>query len=174
NVAPALLWMALLLAMLRSSENFLQGEYSDGVLEQWLISQQPLVMIVQVKLLVHWLLSVVPLIMLSPLLLLFYHYALDQLYFLILAILFGSPALLCLCALAATFGVGLQQRGVMMALIVFPLVIPVMILGSGLPEAVRSGQEASALLALILAMSVLAASLLPFAMAAIIRSGLAE
>ena len=171
EVAPALIWMALLLAMLRAAEGLLIQEYQNGVIDQWLIGNHSLINILQAKLLVNWLMMVLPLIILCPVLLLFYHYDAYSLLLLVTAIITGSPAVLSFCALAASFGTGFKQRGLMMALIVFPLVIPILILGSGLPSAVSAGQPPLALLALLLACSISAVAFLPFAMAAIIRIG---
>lgn len=169
EVAPALIWMALLLALLRSAEGLLKQEHQEGVIDQWIIGNHSLITILQSKLLVNWLMMTLPLIMLCPLLLLLYHYDIYRLMLLMSVIFIGSPALLSFCALGASFGLGLQQRGIMMTLIVFPLVIPILILGSGFPAAVMAGQPPLALLALLLACSIVSVAFLPFAMAAIIK-----
>ena len=91
-----------------------------------------------------------------------------------LSLLCGTPAILFLCALAAAFSTGLQQKGLLMALILLPLTIPVMIFGSGTLIAAMQGVPVSAYLALLLAMSVVSCGLLPFAVAGVIRVGLVD
>ena len=56
-----------------------------------------------------------------------------------------------------------------MALIVLPLTLPVMILGSGTLTAAMQGRPITGELALLLSMSLLASLLLPFAIAGVIR-----
>lgn len=168
QVAPALIWIALLLTMLRAAEGMFNCEYQEGIIEQWILGNYPIKAIIQAKFLVHWLLLILPVLALSPAVLLLYHYDKYQLFLLISAIIVGSPTVLALCALAAIFSVGLTQRGALMALIVFPLAVPVLVFGAGLPAAVIGGQAALALLALLLAFSMLAVAFIPFAIEAII------
>ena len=93
---------------------------------------------------------------------------------LMLSLICGTPAILFLCALAAAFSTGLQQKGLLMALILLPLTIPVMIFGSSALIAAMQGLPVSGYLALLLAISVLSCGLLPFAVAGVIRVGLID
>ena len=93
---------------------------------------------------------------------------------LMLSLLLGTPAILFLCALAAAFSTGLQQKGLLMPLILLPLTIPVMIFGSGTIIAAMQGFAVSGYLALLLAMSIVSCGLLPFAVAGVIRVGLVD
>ena len=168
QTAPALMWIALLLTMLRAAEGMFYTEYQEGIIDQWILGNIPIKAIIQAKLLGHWLILVLPVLALSPLVMLLYHYDSYQLLLLLSAMVIGSPAVLALCALAATFSVGTVQRGALMALIVFPLAIPVLIFGAGLPEAVLAGQAPLGLLALLLAISLTSISFIPYAIEAII------
>lgn len=66
TVAPGVVWIAMLLAMLLSSVNLFQQDYEDGAVEQWLISGYPLSLIVSAKLLVHWFLNLLPMLIFLP------------------------------------------------------------------------------------------------------------
>ncbi|KTD21196.1 heme exporter protein CcmB [Legionella londiniensis] len=174
TVAPGIVWIAVLLAMLLSAERLFQRDYEDGVIEQWLVSGYPLSLLVSIKVIIHWFLNLLPLIFLSPILGILFSFSLDEILALMFSLLSGTPALLFLCALAAVFSIGLRQKGVMMALVLFPLTIPVMIFGSSAITAAMQGFAISGYLALLLAFSVVAAGFLPFAIAAMIRISLVE
>ncbi|HBC0466216.1 TPA: heme exporter protein CcmB [Legionella pneumophila] len=167
--APGLVWMAILLSMLLSSERLFQQDYEQGVLEQWLVSGQALNLLVTAKVLAHWLVSVAPLLILSPVIAILFSFTVWETYILFLSLICGTPAILFLCALAAAFGVGINQRGSLMALILLPLTLPILIFGSGTLSVAMQGLPISGYLALLLAMSLLAVGFLPYAIAAVIR-----
>ncbi|ASQ46321.1 heme exporter protein CcmB [Legionella clemsonensis] len=171
TIAPGVVWIAMLLAMLLSSVNLFQQDYEDGLIEQWLISGYPLTLIISAKLLVHWLLNLLPMLIFSPLLALLFNLTFVETYMLMISLILGTPAILFLCGLAAAFSAG---KGVLMALVLLPLTIPVMIFGSGSLFAIMQGFSAQAHFALLTAISLLAASFLPFAIAAVIRISLAD
>ncbi|HAZ7574020.1 heme exporter protein CcmB [Legionella sp. PATHC032] len=167
--APGLVWMAILLSMLLSLERLFQQDYEQGVLEQWLVSGQALNLLVTAKVLAHWLVSVTPLLILSPVIAILFSFNVWETCILLLSLICGTPAILFLCALAAAFSVGINQRGALMALILLPLTLPLLIFGSGTLSVAMQGLPVSGYLALLLAMSLLAIGFLPYAIAAVIR-----
>lgn len=172
--APGLIWIAVLFALMLASDRLLQQDYDDGVLEQWAISAYPLHGLVVAKILVHWVCVMLPIVLFCPMLALLFDFNLSTLTVLILALLCGTPSMICLSTLAAAFGLGMQQKGLLMALIVLPLTIPVMIFGSGSVNVAMDMGSVSAYLAILLALSLLSLAFLPFAIAAIIRISLAN
>ncbi|WP_058497381.1 heme exporter protein CcmB [Legionella drozanskii] len=173
-VAPGLVWIAMLLAMLLTSVGLFQQDYEDGVIEQWLISSYPLSVIVAAKLTVHWLINLLPMLIFCPLLALLFQFTWSELGVLMLSLLVGTPAILFLCGFAAAFSAGMQQKGVLMALVLLPLTIPIMVFGSGSLTAAMQGLPALGYLAILLALSLLALGFLPFAIAAVIRISLVD
>ncbi|HIG0327754.1 TPA: heme exporter protein CcmB [Legionella pneumophila] len=167
--APGLVWMAILLSMLLSLERLFQQDYEQGVLEQWLVSGQALNLLVTAKVLAHWLVSVTPLLILSPVIAILFSFTVWETCILLLSLICGTPAILFLCALAAAFSVGINQRGALIALILLPLALPLLIFGSGTLSVAMQGLPVSGYLALLLAMSLLAVGFLPYAIAAVIR-----
>lgn len=174
TILPGLVWIAVLLSMLLSSERLFQQDYDDGVIEQWLVSGYPISLFVTAKVLLHWLIMLLPLLLSGPFLALLFDLNLHETLVLMLSLLCGTPAILFLCALAAAFGTGLRQKGVLMALVLLPLTIPVMIFGSGAIAAAMQGLPVSGYMAMLLAMSVVAMGLLPFAVAGVVRIGFAD
>lgn len=174
TILPGLVWIAVLLAMLLSSERLFQQDYDDGVIEQWLVSGSPVSLFIVAKIVMHWLSTMVPIVLFCPLLALLFALNAYETLMLVLSLLCGTPAILFLCALAAAFGTGLRQKGVLMALVLLPLTIPVMIFGSGAITAALAGLPTLGYLAILLAISVMATGFLPFAIAGIARIGFVD
>ncbi|MCL5272914.1 MAG: heme exporter protein CcmB [Gammaproteobacteria bacterium] len=169
TIAPGLIWMAILLSMLLSAERLFQQDYDQGVVEQWLVSGESLSVIVSAKTLAHWFFNLLPLLVLSPLIAVLFSFSAWETWILMLSLICGTPALLYLCALAAAFGVGVNQKGALMALILLPLTLPILIFGSGTLNIAMQGMPVSGYLALLLAMSVIAVGFLPYAIAGVMR-----
>lgn len=174
TLAPGLIWIAVLLAMLLTSVGLFQQDYEDGLIEQWLLSAYPLSVIVAAKLLMHWCVNFLALIIFCPLLALIFHFTWQELVILLLSLLLGTPAILFLCGLAAAFSTGVEQKGVLMALVLLPLTIPVMVFGSGAEVFAMQGLPVMGYLAILAAISILSVAFLPFAIAAIVRISLAD
>lgn len=172
TVAPGLVWIGMLFALFLSSERLFQQDYEDGVIEQWLVSGYPISLYVGAKILIHWLINLIPLLILSPILAIFFSLTPHETFVLMLSIFFGSSSILLLCAMAAACCTGLQQKGILMPLILLPLTIPIMIFGSSTLTASMEGLPFMGYLALLLAMTMLSAALLPFAIGAIIAVNL--
>ncbi|WP_131783277.1 heme exporter protein CcmB [Legionella gresilensis] len=171
QVIPGIIWVAVLLAMLLASDRLFMQDYEEGVIEQWLTSGYSLTIIVSAKLAVHWLLTLLPLLIFCPFLALFFRFSGLELMILVSSLIVGTPAILALCSLAAAFSIKLQQKGIMMALILLPLTLPIMIFGSSSLEMFEFSQITGTL-AILLAISLLCSCFLPFAIAAIIRISL--
>lgn len=169
TIAPGLIWMAILLSMLLSAERLFQQDYDQGVIEQWLVSGQSLNRIVSAKVSAHWFFNIVPILILCPVVAIIFSFNGWETWILVLSLICGTPALLFLCALAAAFGVGVNQRGALMALILLPLTLPLLIFGSGTLNIAMQGLPVSGYLALLLAMTVIAVTFLPYAIAGVIR-----
>ena len=174
TILPGLLWIAILLAMLLSSERLFQQDYDDGVIEQWLVSGYPVSLFVLAKVLMHWLFMLLPILLFCPMLTLLFALSAHETLIVMLSLLSGTPAIFFRCALAAAFGTGLRQKGVLMALVLLPLTILVMIFGSGAISAGMQGQGETGYLAILLALSVLSTGLLPFAVAGVARIGFVD
>ncbi|BCA95084.1 hypothetical protein TUM19329_14450 [Legionella antarctica] len=161
--------MSMLLSTLLSAERLFQQDYDHGVIEQWLVSGQSLNLIVSAKVFAHWVFNLVPILVLCPLIAVLFSFTLQEMWVLGVSLLCGTPALFFLCALAAAFGVGVSQRGALMALILLPLTLPLLIFGSGTLNIAMQGLPISGYLALLLAMSVMAVGFLPEAISGVIR-----
>lgn len=169
NFLPCILWLSLFFAVLLYSERTFKQEYDDGVIEQWLLTGEPLWLKVFAKLFTQWLWLIVPVILVSPFLLLLYKLDIKNILVIDLSLLVGSPTLLFLCALASAFTSTISQKGLLMALVVIPLSIPVLIFGSGVVIMASEGNQVNGILALLSGISLLTIGILPFAISGIVR-----
>jgi heme exporter protein B len=169
EIAPGLVWMAVLFSSMLASERFFSQDHEDGMIEQWLLSGPSLSLMVIAKLCVHWLLILIPLMLCCPLLAVLFQFSWYETLVLLLSLICGTPVILSLCALASAFSTGLQQKGVMVSLLVLPLTVPVMIFGSATLMAAMQGESVIGFFALLIAFSLISITLLPFAIAAILR-----
>lgn len=174
SFAPGLSWMAMLFVFLLSSERLFLADYQQGLIEQWLCSGESLPLIVFGKVLFHTLFYLIPLLFLCPVIALFFSLTAYETLVLMISLSLGAPALAFLCALAAVFGIGARQSAVLVGLILFPLAVPLIIFGSGALLAAMQGLVVLPYFALLLAFSILAAALMPFAIAAVIKISLSD
>ncbi len=172
EIGPGVLWVAALLATLLALNTLFRSDFDDGSLEQLALSTHPLPLLVFGKILAHWLISGVPLVVLSPLLALSYDLSLNTLQVLALALLIGTPTLSLLGSVGAALTAGVRQAGGLLALVVLPLMLPVLVFGARATTLAATGQDPAGPLYLLAALAVLAVTLGPFATAAAVRVSL--
>lgn len=165
-VAPGVLWVAALLAVLMSLDALFRPDLQDGSLEQLLICGYPTAPLTLAKVLIHWLLSCLPLVLLAPLLGVMLYLPWQAQGILMLSLLLGSLALSLVGAIGAALTTGVGKSGVLMTLLVLPFYMPVLIFGTGAMQAAIVGHSAHAHLALLAALALLALVLSPWAIAA--------
>ncbi|SFX22743.1 heme exporter protein B [Marinospirillum alkaliphilum DSM 21637] len=168
-VAPGVLWVAALLAVLMSLDGLFRPDLQDGSLEQLLVSGYPVAPLVLAKLGVHWLLSSLPLVLLSPFLGVMLYLPWQGHGVLMLSLLLGSLALTLVGSIGAALTTGVGKSGVLITLLVLPFYMPVLIFGTGAMQAAIGGHPAGAHLALLAALTLLALALAPWAIAAALR-----
>ena len=169
QVAAGVLWMAILLAGLLTLDSLFRADAEDGSLEQWLLSPVPLAWLVGIRILAHWLTTALPLVIASPLLAELMQLPREQLPVLLGSLLLGTPLLSLIGAVVAALTLGMRKAGVLLALLVLPLYVPVLVFGAGAIAASAQGLDPSGGL-LYLAAGLVAAILLgPITAAAAIR-----
>lgn len=174
TLAPGLLWVAALLAVLLSLDGLFRSDLEDGSLEQWVVSPHPLALLVLAKVLAHWVFSGLTLVLLAPVLGLMLGLPLACLPVLMLSLLLGTAVLSLLGAVGAALTVGLKRGGLLLALLILPLYIPVLILGTGTVQAALQGLPTFGYLLWMASLAMLALTLTPFAIAAGLRISVGE
>lgn len=169
RVAAAVLWLSVLLAGLLSLDTLFRGDAEDGSLEQWLLSPVPLPWLVAVRVFSHWLTTAFPLVLVSPLLAELMQLPRAQLPVLVASLALGTPLLSLLGAVVAALTVGMRRSGILLALLVLPLYVPVLVFGAGAVAAAAQGFDASGALLLLGAGLVVSLLLAPLTAATAIR-----
>jgi heme exporter protein B len=170
RIGPAILWLAALLASLLALDRLFAADHEDGSLDLLLMSRAPLELIVAIKGLAHWLTTGLPLIIAVPLIGLLLNLDAPALGALVLTLLVGTPALTFIGLIGAAIAVALRRGGLLLAVLVLPLTVPVLIFGvaaanAALAGPVPFGTPFTILCALTLASLVIG----PFAAAAALR-----
>jgi heme exporter protein B len=170
RIGPAILWLAALLASLLALDRLFASDHEDGSLDIILMSRAPLELVVMVKGIAHWLTTGLPLIVAAPLIGLFLNLDPPAEAALVLTLLVGTPALTFIGLIGAAIAVALRRGGLLLAVIVLPLTVPVLIFGVAAANAavagpVPFGTPFTILCALTLASLVVG----PFAAAAALR-----
>lgn len=171
RIGPAVLWIGALLGTLLALDRLFQADEEDGSLDLLMTSPLPLALVVLVKCFAHWLATVLPLVIAAPLLGLMLGLPGDALLPLTATLLVGTPALTSLGAIGAALTVSLRRGGLLLAVLVLPLTMPIMIFGVSAAGAAIVGPTPFAVPFSILAgLALLAVVLSPLAAAAALRA----
>lgn len=173
RIGPAILWLGALLASLLALDRLFTSDYEDGSLDLLIGGTLPLEIAVGAKAVAHWLTTGLPLVVISPLLALMLNVELSAMGAITLTLLIGTPALTFIGVIGAALSVTLRRGGLLLAVLVLPLTVPVLIFGvaaanAAIAGAALGGPAFTILCALTLASVVIG----PFAAAAALRHGL--
>lgn len=162
-MAPGVVWVTALLAVMLSLEGLFRRDYDSGALEQLLVAPRELFLPVLARVLAHWLLTGLPLVLLAPVLGYMLHMPVEVLDTLLLSLLLGTPTLIMVGAIGAALTLGTGRGGLLLALLVLPLFVPVLVFGAGSVAYDLEGLPVDGVLAILGAMLALALSLGPLA-----------
>jgi heme exporter protein B len=173
RIGPAILWLGALLASLLALDRLIAADHEDGSLDLILMARVPLELAVAVKALAHWLTTGLPLVAAAPLLGLLLNLDPKATGAVALTLAAGTPALTFIGLIGAALTVALRRGGLLLAVLILPLTVPVLIFGVAASNAaivgpVPFGTPFSILCALTLMSTVLG----PFAAAAALRHGM--
>jgi len=173
RVAGGIIWVSVVLASLLSLDALFRGDAEDGSLDQLAVSGQPLALLAAARILAHWLGTGLPLTLVAPLLAYMLGLPREAVPALVGALALGTPLLSLVGACCAALTVAMRRSGILLALLVLPLTVPVLIFGAGAVEAAATGGDPSAALLFLAAGLALALPLAPLGCAAAIRIGTA-
>jgi len=163
------LWVCALLASLLSLDNLYRSDFEDGSLELLILSPHSLYFMVLAKILSHWLVSGVPLVLLSPILGYMLALPAEAYLTMIITLVLGTPILSLLGSIGVALTVSLGSRGLILAMIILPMSVPVLIAGTLAVGQAVDGNPVGGHLAIMGAMLAMAVSLAPLASAAALR-----
>lgn len=168
-MGPSIIWIVALLSSLLSLTDLLQNDWESGRLEQWMLSPFPLPLFMLSKLIAHGCVTGLPLVCMAPLLGILFHMPIEGFWSLCASLLLGTSILTILGALVSALTLGLHQGGALLMLCVFPLVIPVLIMGVSIGQQASMGLPCSGQFALLSALWIVVMLLGPWGMAMIVK-----
>jgi heme exporter protein B len=173
HIGPAILWLGALLASLLALDRLFATDYEDGSLDLLMTSGMPLELSVAAKAIAHWLTTCLPLVIITPLLALMLNVEIGSMGVLMLTLLTGTPALTFIGLIGAALSVALRRGGLLLAVLVLPLTIPVLIFGVAAANAAIAGTAPfGPPFTILCALSLASLVLGPIAAAAALRYGL--
>jgi heme exporter protein B len=173
RIGPAILWLGALLASLLALDRLIAMDHEDGSLDLILTARVPLELAVAAKALAHWLTTGLPLVVAAPLLGPLLNLEPKATGAVALTLLAGTPALTFIGLIGAALTVALRRGGLLLAVLVLPLTVPVLIFGVAASNAAVVGPVPFGTpFALLCALNLMSLVVGPFAAAAALRHGL--
>ena len=173
RIGPAVLWLGALLASLLALDRLFATDHEDGSLDLLMMGRMPLELAIAGKGLAHWLTTGLPLVVISPVLGLMLNVELKALGAVALTLAAGTPALTFIGLIGAALSVALRRGGLLLAVLVLPLTIPVLIFGvAAANAAILGGAAFGPPFTILCALSLASLVIGPFAAAAALRFGL--
>ena len=129
RIGPAILWLGALLASLLTLDRLFAADHEDGSLDLISMGETPLELAIATKAAAHWLTTGLPLVIATPFLGLFMNLDGTASAAVALTLLAGTPALTFIGLIGAALSVALWRGGLLLAVLVLPLTVPVLIFG---------------------------------------------
>jgi heme exporter protein B len=173
RIGPAVLWLGALLANLLALDRLLAADHEDGSLDLLLMARPSLELALAAKALAHWLTTGLPLVIAAPLLGLLLNIEPAAMGAVALTLLAGTPALTFIGLIGAGLTVTLRRGGLLLAVLVLPLTVPVLIFGVAASNAAIVGPVPFGTpFTILCALTLMSVVLGPFAAAAALRQGM--
>lgn len=173
RIGPAILWVGALLANLLALDRLFQADQEDGSLDLMVMAPVPLELSVATKAFAYWLTTGLPLALAAPLFGMMLNMPADALGAVCLTLLVGTPGLTCIGIIGASLTVALRRGGLLLAILVIPLMVPILIFGIlSINAAILASAPFLPPFLILVALSLGAMVLGPVAAAAALRYGL--
>jgi heme exporter protein B len=173
RLGPAILWLGALLATLLALDRLFATDHEDGSLDLLMMGKMPLELAIAGKGVAHWLTTGLPLVIISPVLGLMLNVELQAMGVVALTLIVGTPALTFIGLIGAALSVALRRGGLLLAVLVLPLTIPILIFGVLATNAGIAGPDPfGPPFTILCALSLMSLVVGPFAAAAALRFGL--
>lgn len=173
RIGPAILWLGAMLASLLTLDRLFTSDQDDGSLDLIVMSRTPLELTCAAKAIAHWIAAGIPLIAATPVVGILLNLDAAATSAVALTLLAGTPALTFTGMIGAALAVTLKRGGLLLAVIVLPLSIPVLIFGVAASNAAVAGPASFGTpFSILCSLSLVSLVVGPFAAAASLRQGL--
>ena len=170
RIAPGIMWLSLLLAVLLTADRMFQQDFEDGSLDIMTMGPMPFELVTLAKGLAHWLTVSLPLAVITPPLGILLNLDLKQLPILFVAMITGSLALSLLASIGGAVTAGLRRGGLLVSLLILPLYVPVLIFGIAASTADMGPSSSMPALLMLSAITLVSLVVAPWASAAALKA----
>ena len=165
RLSASIIWVTAVLASSLSVDAIFRSDFEDGSLEQLYLSPYSKVIMVTAKIFSHWLLAGAPLILFALLTGIFLFLPVNGMGILLITLVLGTPVLSLVGAVASALTVGLRGSGMLQALLILPLYIPLLIFSVSAVNNAMQGLPVHGEFYFLGALLILTLTLAPFAVA---------
>lgn len=158
--AIGIIWSAFVLCLILSQQSVFYTDHESGVLEQILLSPQPKILIILSKILAHSFFVGLPLVVLALISAFLFDVKSQTLWGIAVSLCLCLPSLSLLAGISSALTLSLKKGGLLLAILVLPLMAPIVLFGAGASHAASTGAPLLAHFAILLALLIL---LLPIA-----------
>ena len=169
KIAPGIIWVAALLAAMLSLDQLFQSDADDGSLDLLLLAPIPLETIVIAKCCAHWMVTGLPLILVAPILGILLNLPLSGFAVMMVTLIISTPTISLLGSVGAALTIGARRGGVLVALLILPLLTPILIMSANAVDLALVGLNYTPLIALLGAFFLICLVVCPFVAAAALR-----
>ena len=170
RIAPGIMWLGLLLAVLLTADQIFQQDFEDGSLDLMTMTATPFELIVLAKALAHSFTVSLPLAILAPPLGLMLNLEVAQLPIIWAAMILGSLALSMLAAIGGAVTAGMRRGSLLVGLLILPLYVPVLIFGIAASTSGLAPETAIPSFSVLLAITLVTLVVSPLACAAALKA----
>jgi heme exporter protein B len=172
RLAPGMMWLALLLAVLLTADRMFQQDFEDGSLDVMLMGKLPFELVTLTKALAHWLTVSLPLAIITPPLGLLLNIESTAIPILWFSMIVGSLALSLLASIGGAVTAGLRRGGLLVSLLILPLYVPVLVFGVAASTASLGPNSSTPAFTVLSALTLMSFVVAPWASAAALRATL--
>jgi len=173
HLFPGLFWLIVLLAQLTTVDRLFVEDARDGTLEQYLLSPLPLTLVVLSKMIVHWGTVSLPLVFTALGVGALLGFSSTVLHVLGQTLLLGTPLLALISGLLSALTLSMRTPSWLLPLLGLPLYAPILIGGAGAVYLALSDSASAAPLAWLAVALMVGITLIPLAIAGLLRMSVA-
>jgi heme exporter protein B len=126
----SIIWFSLLSCAIFSANDFLKKDFEDGTIEQIIGSIDNFEIFILAKILANWLVNILPILLIIFPLGALFELSYQLIIKLLVVIFFASLAINFICTFCGSLAV-LENAAALIAVIAFPLVVPILLIGEG-------------------------------------------
>jgi len=173
-IGNAIIWVGLILSIIPSLEKTLQKDFENGWFDQLATSSIPLEIVLLSRSISYWLIVMIPFLFAAPLFIILLNIELKAVPWLLLTMTIGSLAISLIGLNGASLILGAKRGNILLPILIIPLVIPILIFGVGVNEAIKMEADPISNLLLLVAFTLIYLVVSPFISALLIRIAIAR